>query len=516
MTTQARRPGASARAPPAAPPRGTSPALGLRVVLARPGPLPAGQAVLRVPQPGGGAPARSARRARRPGARGGTAAPRHHRLRPSRLHTHRPLRGGGGPALPRRRALGRPPDTRSATAGGRPRGGRASSKRAPRSKSCCYDDGRDRRRRGAGRSGRPRASAPGSPIGADGLRSVVARRLGRRRHGTPARLAFVAHVSRRAGPRGLAEMHVGTQGTWGSTGSRSGVANVALVRPPGARARGPGRCRPVLLRDAGASFRASGDGCGRARLVRRVLVTGPFAAWSGRVVADGALLVGDAADFFDPFTGEGIYARAQRRRTRRGITRPTALADRGRGHGAPASRAIGPRGGQRSSASGRSSGWSGTGCSFPGSSTGPWHASSGAAWATPSSASPATSCPPAPYSTPGSSPGWSCEPTRHRGRSLPPAAQPLRHRGHRPDDPGRRGAAGGHDGVQPGLGVPRTTPGFGLRRCLGRDAPGPLGQWRVRRQHPRGRAGGALPSLRGPACRGAIRGRAPGGRLRRD
>jgi flavin-dependent dehydrogenase len=46
----------------------------------------------------------------------------------------------------------------------------------------------------------------------------------------------------------------------------------------------------------------------RERLQRRVLVTGPFAAWSGRVVADGALLVGDAADFFDPFTGEGIHA----------------------------------------------------------------------------------------------------------------------------------------------------------------------------------------------------------------
>ena len=45
----------------------------------------------------------------------------------------------------------------------------------------------------------------------------------------------------------------------------------------------------------------------RARIARPVLATGPFAAWSGRVTADGAALVGDAADFFDPFTGEGIY-----------------------------------------------------------------------------------------------------------------------------------------------------------------------------------------------------------------
>src|SRR3989475_2732372 len=46
------------------------------------------------------------------------------------------------------------------------------------------------------------------------------------------------------------------------------------------------------------------------RMVREVLVTGPFAQWSRASVADegGALLVGDAADFFDPFTGQGIYS----------------------------------------------------------------------------------------------------------------------------------------------------------------------------------------------------------------
>jgi flavin-dependent dehydrogenase len=42
--------------------------------------------------------------------------------------------------------------------------------------------------------------------------------------------------------------------------------------------------------------------------VRDVLATGPFAQWSRRPVARGALLVGDAADFFDPFTGQGIYS----------------------------------------------------------------------------------------------------------------------------------------------------------------------------------------------------------------
>jgi flavin-dependent dehydrogenase len=42
------------------------------------------------------------------------------------------------------------------------------------------------------------------------------------------------------------------------------------------------------------------------QIVREVLVTGPFDASSRCSTTDGALLVGDAADFFDPFTGEGI------------------------------------------------------------------------------------------------------------------------------------------------------------------------------------------------------------------
>ena len=42
-------------------------------------------------------------------------------------------------------------------------------------------------------------------------------------------------------------------------------------------------------------------------VVRSIIATGPFAVWSASVIAPGALLVGDAADFFDPATGDGIY-----------------------------------------------------------------------------------------------------------------------------------------------------------------------------------------------------------------
>jgi menaquinone-9 beta-reductase len=68
-----------------------------------------------------------------------------------------------------------------------------------------------------------------------------------------------------------------------------------------------GRTEAFFL-EALADFPGVSRRVGEGRLARRVLATGPFAAWSGRVTADGAALVGEAADFFDPFTGEGIYS----------------------------------------------------------------------------------------------------------------------------------------------------------------------------------------------------------------
>jgi len=143
-------------------------------------------------------------------------------------------------------------------------------------------------------------------VGADGLRSVVARRLGGGgvRTSPPRRVAFTAHVADVAGVSDVGEMHVGPTGYVGLGPIGGGVTTVALVLPLRSL-----RTRPGFF-DALDRFPGLAGRFDPRRVVRDVLATGPFAQWSRRSVAPGggALLVGDAADFFDPFTGQGIYS----------------------------------------------------------------------------------------------------------------------------------------------------------------------------------------------------------------
>ena len=142
-------------------------------------------------------------------------------------------------------------------------------------------------------------------IGADGLRSVAARAIGERAHHAPRRLAFVAHVDGLGGEPGLAEMFVGASGYAGLNPLPGGRTNVALV-VPGETARAARGDAERFFFAGLHRFPELRERLPSARIARRVLATGPFAARSRTIVTNGAALVGDAADFFDPFTGEGV------------------------------------------------------------------------------------------------------------------------------------------------------------------------------------------------------------------
>lgn len=159
--------------------------------------------------------------------------------------------------------------------------------------------------RARGPDGEPETLRAEFVVGADGLRSRVARLLGPVRGGPRPRLALVARLHGVTGLGTRGELRLTRDGVVGSVPIGRHRANVTLVVPrsEGRRlASDPEGFFRDRVREVGLGPRTDG-----ARLTRRLDVTGPFEARPARQTSPGVLLVGDAAGYFDPLTGQGVY-----------------------------------------------------------------------------------------------------------------------------------------------------------------------------------------------------------------
>ena len=144
-------------------------------------------------------------------------------------------------------------------------------------------------------------------VGADGRHSRVARSLDLlHEHPWLRKFAVRGYWEGMEGLSELGEMHVAAGGYCGIAPLSPTRANVAFVLGR-LDIRAAGGDIERFYRDTIAGrWPRLADRLARARLLAPPKAVGPLALVARRVSAPGVLLVGDAAGFYDPFTGEGV------------------------------------------------------------------------------------------------------------------------------------------------------------------------------------------------------------------
>ena len=143
-------------------------------------------------------------------------------------------------------------------------------------------------------------------VGADGRASVVAQRLGCRRPHPLRRMALMTYVSGLADCRELGEIFVDPPDYAILNPIGPDRVNLGLVVLLSHAAPWSGRLHDFLAACVRQLLHLARRLAG-AGLVAPIRALGPLAHRVAPPRADGVVLVGDAAGFYDPFTGEGIF-----------------------------------------------------------------------------------------------------------------------------------------------------------------------------------------------------------------
>ena len=143
-------------------------------------------------------------------------------------------------------------------------------------------------------------------VGADGRASVVAQRLGCRRPHPLRRMALMTYVSGLADCRELGEIFVDPPDYAILNPIGPDRVNLGLVVPLSHAAPWSGRLHDFLAARVRQLPHLARRLAG-ASLVAPIRALGPLAHRVAPPRAGGVVLVGDAAGFYDPFTGEGVF-----------------------------------------------------------------------------------------------------------------------------------------------------------------------------------------------------------------
>lgn len=148
-------------------------------------------------------------------------------------------------------------------------------------------------------------------IAADGVHSLVARRLGVQVAGRLHKIALVAHVSGLADVDDYGELHIAGQRYVGlarlQPETLGDLCNVSLVVDQQRDGRRLAGHADAFLLETLATFPGLRERLAHVHIVRHALAASGMCVRVRRLSDDGVLLVGDAAGYYDPFTGEGIY-----------------------------------------------------------------------------------------------------------------------------------------------------------------------------------------------------------------